>query len=108
MKRRKKRPPDRNELFQTTCGWCGKHIPEDTEVYGAGAKARGDIDLEPHAGTVIEMTLLSVDKTILVAVTGKDSEAKRRGHDLMFMTCSEACGDKLKQALEKDMAVARD
>jgi len=107
MKRRKKRPPSRNERFQSTCGWCGKHIPEDTEVFGAGARAHGNIDLTPHAGTVIEMALLSVDKTVLVAVTGLDSEAKRRGHDLMFMTCSDECGEKLRRAVEEDFNIVR-
>ncbi len=77
MKRHKKRPPNRNDLFQTTCGWCGKHIPEDTEVFGAGAKAHGDIDLRPHAGTVIELALLSVNKTVLVALPA--STPKRNG-----------------------------
>ena len=53
------------------------------------------------------MALLSVDKTVLVAVTGLDSEAKRRGHDLMFMTCSDECGEKLRRAVEEDFNIVR-
>jgi hypothetical protein len=53
MKRRKKKPDDLARRFQTTCGWCGRKIPPNTEVFGGGGKARPGIDLTALAGQVL-------------------------------------------------------
>jgi hypothetical protein len=103
MKRRKKQPDDLAHRFQTTCGWCGRTIPPDTEVFGGGGKARPGIDLTAHAGHVLPLHLVGPDKTVLVAVTGLGSEARREGHDFVYMTCSEACARELKAAFEGEI-----
>ena len=64
--------------FLTTCGWCGRKIPPDTEVFGGGGKARPGIDLTSHAGQVLPVYLITLDKTVLVAVTGYGQEEDRR------------------------------
>jgi hypothetical protein len=107
MKRRKKQSPDLAQRFQTTCGWCGRRIPPDTEVFGGGGKARPGIDLTPHAGHVLPVYLIAPDKTVLVAVPGLDSPARRDGHDFVFMTCSEPCARSLKTAFEGEIEIGK-
>jgi hypothetical protein len=91
------------DRFQSTCGWCGKTIPSDTEVFGFGAKARPGVDLSGKAGQVLPMYLAACDKTVLGAVAGLDSDAKREGNDLVFMTCSAACANLLRTALQGEI-----
>jgi len=103
MKRRKKRSLDPVEHFQRTCGWCGKRIPPDTEVFGGGIKARPGVDLSQQAGQVLAMYVAAANKTVLVAVTGQDSDARKDGYDLMYMTCSAQCGQQLRAAFQADI-----
>ncbi len=107
MKRRKKKASDLTERFQTTCGWCGRRIPPDTEVFGGGGKARPGLDLTAHAGQVLPIYFVGLDKTVLLAITGLDSDARRDGHDFMYMTCSEACARSLKTAFESEIEVGK-
>ena len=107
MKRRKKQPTDLAQRFQTTCGWCGRTIQSDTEVFGGGGKARAGIDLTAHAGHVLPIYLVGLDKMVLVAVTGLDSPARRDGHDFVYMTCSDACARSLKTAFEGEMEIGK-
>ena len=108
MRRRKRKPADLVERFQSTCGLCGKHIPEDTEVFGGGGKVRSGIDLTPYAGRVLPVRLVSVAKTVLIAVPGADSPARRDGHDLLYMTCSTECAAALKAAFQSDIEIGKE
>jgi hypothetical protein len=107
MKRRKKKPDDLAHRFQTTCGWCGRKIPPDTEVFGGGGKARPGIDLTAHAGHVLPVYFVGSDKIVLVAVTGLDSDARRDGQDFVYMTCSAACAQTLKAAFESEIEMGK-
>jgi hypothetical protein len=107
MKRRKKKPIDLVERFQTTCAWCERRIPPNTEVFGGGGKARPGVDLSAHAGHVLPLYLLALDKTVLVAVAGPDSDARRDGYDFVYMTCSESCGHALKAAFEGEIEIRK-
>ena len=40
----------------SVCAWCGKRIPEGSEVFSLGAKTRPGVDLESK-GNVIELAL---------------------------------------------------
>lgn len=91
--------------FLTTCGWCGQTIAEDTEVFGSGAKVRSNFDLSAQEGQIIEIALTRSQKRLLVAVATRDSEAKKRGDDLVFMTCSDRCGKDLKTAMEQEIEI---
>ncbi len=108
MKRRKRKSEDLVHRFETTCGWCGRHVPPDTPVFGGTAKARPGVDLTAHMGRVLSMCLASADKTVLVAVAGLDSEARREGYDFVYMTCSKSCARNLQTALERDIEIGRD
>jgi hypothetical protein len=103
MKRRKKKAPGLVELFQSTCGWCGKSIPPDNEVFAGSGTARPGIDLSQKAGQVMPLYLALLDKTVLVAIAGLDSEAKRDGKDFAFMTCSAACAESLRTAFQGEI-----
>jgi hypothetical protein len=104
MKRRKKKPHDLLSLFESTCGWCGKGIPPNTEVFGGGGKARPGVDLSGLAGQITALYLAGVDKTVLVGIAGLDSEAKRDGQDFVYLTCSQACGSALRAALQDEIS----
>jgi hypothetical protein len=108
MKRRKKKPQNLAERFQSTCGWCGKVIPPDTAVFGGGGKARPGIDLSPVAGQVMPLYLVGLAKTVLVAVPGEESDAKRDGHDFVFMTCSASCGAAMKLAFQGEIQLGKE
>jgi len=107
MKRRKKKSVDPVHLFETTCGWCGRHVPPDTEVFGGGGKARPGFDLTALAGQVLAVHLVGPDKMVLVAVTGIDSVARREGDDFVYMTCSEACARNMKAAFDSEIEMAK-
>jgi hypothetical protein len=91
------------ELFRSTCGWCGKTIPPDTEVFGGGGKVRPGVDVTPQAGQVMALYLAGPDKTVLVAVTALDSDARREGYDFVYMTCSADCGNRLRAAFQGEI-----
>jgi len=103
MKRRKKKPPNLLQLFETTCGWCGRAVPPGTPVYGGGIKARPGVDLSDKAGQVMPVRLIGAAKIVLLAVATPDSEARRDGYDFMCMTCSEACGAALRAAFQAEI-----
>jgi hypothetical protein len=107
MKRRKRKSDDLLDRFQSTCGWCGRRIPPDTEVFGGHGKARPDVDITAHAGRVLPVHLVSCGKTVLIAVTGLDSEARRAGDDFMYMTCSEDCARNMKAAFDRDIEMGK-
>jgi hypothetical protein len=107
MKRRKNKPLDLARRFQTTCGWCGEKIPPKTEVFGGGGKIRSGLDLTAHAGQILAIYLESLDKTVLIAITGLDSPARRDGEDFMYMTCSETCAHNLKSAFKNEIETGK-
>ena len=94
------------EPFLSLCAWCGKAIPENTECFGAGGKTRDGINVRKHEGRVIIM--VTGDREVPCLVTTRDSQAKKDGKDLMFMLCSELCGQKLKAAFRQDRALIGD
>ena len=97
--------PDKEALSK--CAWCRNHIHDDMEVFGFGAKLRPDVDLSEYESHCIEIDLVSEQKTVYMMVTAQDSEAKKEGKDCMFLVCSERCGKKLKNVLEKDMSLGK-
>jgi hypothetical protein len=107
MKRRKSKSDDLTHRFHTTCGWCGRKIPPDVPVFGGTGKSRPDVDLTAQAGSVLPLHLVSADKTVLIAVAGLDSEARREGADLVYMTCSEDCARNLNAAFARDIEMAK-
>jgi hypothetical protein len=94
------------ESLSRTCAWCGSEIPESGEVFGTGAKIREGIDFVQAGGRegfFMEVTIAG--RRVPAVVTGKDSDARRAGNDLMFMTCGLRCAEELKKALETEREV---
>jgi hypothetical protein len=105
-KRTRSDPPVRVYPWEeavSVCGWCGKEIPEDTELFTIGAKTRAGIDLTGQVGQAIEISLAPMEKTVLAVVPAEDSAAKRDGVDLFFVVCSAECGGLLKETLQKQV-----
>ena len=104
MRLRKRYKKPKENLPPSICAWCGKVIPEDTEVWSFGIKARPEIDLADQRGKVIDLTVVSANKIVPAIVVTEDSEAKKeKGYDMVFMLCSQYCALQLKEALDKDM-----
>ena len=97
--------PDREALSK--CAWCQSRIYDDTVVFGIGATLRPNVDLSEYESHCIEIGLVSGEKPIYMMVTAQDSEAKRQGKDCMFLVCSERCGEKLKNVLEKEISLGK-
>jgi hypothetical protein len=95
--------PDDEALAR--CGWCDRRISEEAEVFAFGARLRPGIDLARYQSHCIEIGLESEEKPVYALVTVDGSDAKQGGKDLMFLTCSESCGLKLKAALEKEVSI---
>ena len=87
------------------CGWCEDEIPEDTELFGIGAKARDDIDIKELRGKVIDIYLAQRNRSVQAVVVTADSPASREGKDLLFVTCSESCSEALRQAVGKEIEI---
>ena len=94
-----------DEVALTRCGWCNQWVSEDVEVFAFGARLRPGIDLAEYQSHCIEIGMVSKEKPVYALVTVDGSDAKNDGKDLMFLTCSEACGLKLKEALEKEVSI---
>lgn len=95
--------PDEEALAR--CAWCNQRIQEDQEVFAFGASLRPGIELSEYQSHCIEIGMISKEKPVYALVTVDESDAKKDGKDLMFMTCSEPCGLKLKEALEKEVSI---
>jgi hypothetical protein len=74
-------------------------------VLGVGAKALPGVDLRRHQGRVIRLHLVTADRGVRAMMTGADSPARRDGHDLYFMVCSEVCGATLRAALAEEIRI---
>ena len=95
--------PDKDALSQ--CAWCQNHISDDTEVLGVGAKLNPDVDLSEYESHCIQISLVSEEKPVYMMVTAQGSEAKKEGKDGLFLLCSEAWGEKLKNVLAKEISI---
>ena len=90
-------------LFRT-CAWCKKEVAEGAEAFALGAKVRRGVDqLEGREGEFIPLELTKVDEPIYALVALSDSEAKRKGWDLVFLACSKDCARALREAVEEEL-----
>ena len=97
----------RHDAGESVCAWCERVIPEGREVLGVGAKALPGVDRRRHQGRAMRLHLVAADRSVRAMVTGADSPARREGHDLYFMVCSEACGAALRAALAEEIRIGR-
>ena len=94
---------DEEDLSKCAC--CRNHIGDDVELFGFGAKIMPGIDLSEFEGKIVELKLLTEDRTVPMMVTVEGSEAKIDGNDVMFMVCSEKCSSELIAILKRETSL---
>jgi endogenous inhibitor of DNA gyrase (YacG/DUF329 family) len=94
-----------DEDVLSRCAWCGKGIDEKTEVFGLGAVFCRNIDLSEYESQVIELKILTEKRVVPMIIAAKASDAKKAGHDAMFMTCSEECANEMKETLLEEKSI---
>jgi hypothetical protein len=87
------------------CAWCETGIDDEAEVYGLGAMFCRDVDLSEYESQVIELKILTEIRIVPMMITAKASEAKKAGHDAMFMACSSDCANEMRDALLEEKSV---
>ena len=97
--------PDKEALSK--CAWCRNQISDDMEVFGLGAKLKPNVDLSEYESHCIEIDLVSEEKLVYMMISAQGSQAKSEGKDCMFLVCSEECGKKLKDVLEKEISLGK-
>ena len=97
--------PDKEALSR--CAWCQSRIYDEMEVFGFGAKLKPNVDLSEYESHCIQIDPVSEEKPVYMMVTAQGSEAKSEGKDCMFLVCSEKCGKKLKDVLEKEISLGK-
>jgi hypothetical protein len=94
------------EPYFSVCAWCGKTIPDGTECFGMGGKAKVGALLRKHQGRAIIMLIGNREVPCIVAT--RDSQAKKDGKDFIFALCSEQCGRELKATFLAEVDAAED
>ena len=97
--------PDSEALTQ--CAWCQGKIDDHMVVFGVGIKFKPDLDLSQYESHCIQIDVLSEEEPVYMMVTTEGSDAKKDGNDGMFLVCSEKCGLKLKNVLEKEISMGK-
>lgn len=107
VKRKKTSKRQSMRTFTKKCTWCGKRISDEQEVFGLEAVANPIYkkELKEKEGILVPVLLTMPDKTVDAIVVTEDSEAKRKGTDLIFMLCSEDCALALRKALLREKAL---
>jgi hypothetical protein len=83
-------------------------IPRGEEIFAYGVKANPTIDLTEKEGEFVSLNLAMKDKTVIAIVTTRSSRARKKGFDLIFLTCSQACAEELKGALNTEQLLFTD
>jgi hypothetical protein len=94
-----------DEDVLSRCAWCGMGIDEEAEVYGLGAMFYRDVDLSEYESQVIELKILTENRIVPMMITAKGSDAKKAGHDAMFMACSTECANEMRDALLEETSI---
>src|SRR5574341_1664265 len=97
----RRRQQFRQEQATSRCAWCSKPLAPDDEVFAVGARAKPWVKL-PDAGA-LEVSLGLGHRRVFAVVPAGDSPAKQAGNDLLFATCSQVCGQALREALQKQI-----
>ena len=85
------------------CAYCDKEVDQDSEVFGVLLTIGEVHDLKDLEGEMISVYLEEVNRSIPAKVSTEDSDAKKDGGDIGFMTCSEGCAQSLTTTLQKEI-----
>jgi len=83
-----------NEQIAGECAWCGGALNET--IYGVGSS-----DSEPATGgeVFVPVRLIRSNRSFFAAQVSKGSRVYAEGFRLIFASCSEACAQRLDEAL---------
>ena len=95
------------QQVMTTCCWCGLKIKDEGPIYAIGCKKRPEVDISKYESKGMPVKISTLGRTIWSIVPPADSDARREGNDFMFTLCSEDCGDKLKESLDKEKEIGQ-
>lgn len=84
------------------CAFCEKKMRSDVEIYGLGVKLKEGLEYPGGIGRMTAVHLPIQGRKLECMATADGSQARLEGWDLIFMVCSEECGDSLKGLLEKE------
>jgi hypothetical protein len=87
----------------STCAWCHKKIASDQEVYSLGAYVKEGVEMQALEGRPIELFLPVSGRRVYALVPVRDSTARAAGSDLLFLVCSQGCGEALTEALQQEL-----
>jgi hypothetical protein len=87
-----------NEVYK--CSFCEKKIRSGADVYGLGVKLKEGLEYPDGMGRMTAVHLPIRGKAFPCMATADNSQAKMEGWDLVFIVCSEKCGNELKIILE--------
>jgi len=87
--------------MRNDCCWCGKDTSQGPVVTLSAKFNESGRFLERENGYIKELSL-TTGKEIWAIITGKNSPAKIKNQDILFMCCSKKCAFDLKQALDED------
>ncbi|MGF6952472.1 hypothetical protein QF028_004977 [Neobacillus sp. B4I6] len=90
------------------CAWCMKKISNNKPVFGLSVKFAEGIDYTESEGTIMQIGLRTRNTSVPMIVTARESEAKLQGTDGIFALCSEKCGKKMKDTLNKELAIFKE
>jgi hypothetical protein len=89
-----------DEIYKCAC--CGSKIRSGAEVYGLGVKLKAELEYQGGVERRTAVHLPVKDKTLECMATADGSQAKMEGWDLIFILCSEKCGEEIKGLLEEE------
>ena len=86
------------------CSWCMKKFKSGKPIYGQNVKFVEGKKITDSSGRIVHIHLESRNTSVPMLVPGKDSEADKQGIDGIFPICSEKCGEKMRDALSKEIS----
>ena len=84
------------------CCLCEKKIRSGAEVFGLGVKLKEGLEYPGGIGRRTTVHLPVQGRELECMATADGSQAKMEGWDIIFMVCSESCGESLKGLLEEE------
>lgn len=85
-----------------------KKFKDHKPVFGLSVKFAEGADLSDIEGTITQIKLHIRNTSVPMIVTASDSEAKNQGTDGIFAICSERCGEKMKDAVTKELTMFKE
>ena len=70
-------------------------------------KFRDPSDYQKHKGKIVEFEL-ATGRMVMAGCVKPDSPASREGKDVIFMVCSDQCGNELEAAMREEWAMESD